>query len=83
MWEKTNFTFKQIVPNTSNYLQDMGYSREAFIKDNNGNISLFDYYHPDGIHPYSSEKVGGAMGETYLTNIYIQELQGYLVSLVE
>lgn len=83
MWEKTNFTFKQIVPNTSNYLKDMGYSREAFIKDNNGNISLFDYYHPDGIHPYSSEKVGGAMGETYLTNIYIQELQGYLVPLVE
>lgn len=77
MWEKTNFTFKQIVPNTSNYLQDMGYTREAFVKDSNGNISLFDYYHPDGIHPYSSEKVRGAMGETYLTNIYIQELQGF------
>lgn len=83
MWEKTNFTFKQIVPNTSNYLQDMGYTREAFVKDSNGNISLFDYYHPDGIHPYSSEKVRGAMGETYLTNIYIQELQGFFQPIIK
>lgn len=83
MWEKTNFTFKQIVPNTSNYLQDMGYTREAFVKDSNGNISLFDYYHPDGIHPYSSEKVKGAMGETYLTNIYIQELQGFFQPIIK
>lgn len=83
MWEKTNFTFKQIVPNTSNYLQDMGYTREAFVKDSNGNISLFDYYHPDGIHPYSSEKDRGAMGETYLTNIYIQELQGFFQPIIK
>lgn len=83
MWEKTNFTFKQIVPNTSNYLQDMGYTREAFVKDSNGNISLFDYYHPDGIHPFSSEKDRGAMGETYLTNIYIQELQGFFQPIIK
>ena len=79
MWEKANFTFRQIVPNTINYLQNMGYSRTAHIKDSNGNISVFDYYHPDGIHPYSGEKNGGAMGETYLANIYIQELQGYFL----
>lgn len=83
MWEKTNFTFRKIVPNTANYIQEMGYTRTAHIKDSNGNISVFDYYHPDGIHPHSSEKNGGAMGEAYLTNIYIQELQGYLVPLVK
>lgn len=78
MWEKCGFTFRQIVPNTSNYLSQMGYDREPWVKDDNGNISVFDYYHPDGVHPFSSEKEGGAMAETYLSKIFIQELSGYL-----
>lgn len=78
MWEKCNFTFRQIVPNTSGYLQKMGYSRNAFVKDSNGNISVFDYYHPDGIHPFSGEKAGGAMGETFLSKIFSHELTNYM-----
>jgi hypothetical protein len=79
VWEQSGMTF-DFVPNSADYIDSFNAKfrtdYEKNISDDQGNITYFQMYNPDNVHPHT-DKTGNAL--KVLSDIYTEELKKILL----
>lgn len=78
-WEKTGLSKMVFIPGTSDFInqynQQYGKSYTKLWTDSNGNISTWQYYMPDGVHPHSDKQgIANKLLDRIFTNSYLEYL---------
>lgn len=79
VWNYSGMTF-DFVPNSSDYFTEFnmkyGTDYAPWITDSNGNITYFQLYNPDTVHPFTDET---GQSDKLLDNIYTDLLRDILI----